>query len=68
MMLSTFNLRIEMENVSDYNYFMETTDIIQQLAYLKNQINLHNYRYYVLDDPLVSDQEYDRLMTELKED
>jgi DNA ligase (NAD+) len=55
-----------MENVSDYNYFMETTDIIQQLAYLKNQINLHNYRYYVLDDPLVSDQEYDRLMTELK--
>ena len=33
---------------------------------LREIINLHNYRYYVLDDPLISDQEYDRLMYELK--
>jgi DNA ligase (NAD+) len=28
-------------------------------------LEYHNYRYYVLDDPVVSDTEYDRLMTEL---
>jgi DNA ligase (NAD+) len=33
---------------------------------LREIINLHNYRYYVLDDPLISDQEYDRLMNELR--
>ena len=24
----------------------------------------HNYRYYVLDDPVITDQEYDALMRE----
>ncbi|TVO79016.1 NAD-dependent DNA ligase LigA [Sedimenticola selenatireducens] len=33
---------------------------------LREQINLHNYRYYVLDDPQVPDSEYDRLMRELQ--
>lgn len=34
---------------------------------LRKEINYHNYRYYVLDDPVVSDQEYDELMRELIE-
>ncbi len=34
---------------------------------LREQINEHNYRYYVLDAPLVSDAEYDRLLRELQE-
>lgn len=34
---------------------------------LRRQINYHNYRYYVLDDPVISDGEYDALMRELKE-
>ncbi|MFZ5909811.1 MAG: NAD-dependent DNA ligase LigA [Chloroflexota bacterium] len=34
---------------------------------LKAQVNLHNYRYHVLDAPLVSDLEYDRLLAELKQ-
>ena len=34
---------------------------------LREQIELHNYRYYVLDDPLIPDVEYDRLMLELIE-
>jgi DNA ligase (NAD+) len=33
---------------------------------LREQINHHNYRYYVLDDPEVSDAEYDQLMRRLE--
>src|SRR5919204_3082693 len=33
---------------------------------LREQINYHNYRYHVLDDPEVSDAEYDELVRELK--
>jgi DNA ligase (NAD+) len=32
---------------------------------LREQLNEHSYRYYVLDDPIVSDIEYDELMLEL---
>ncbi|HUI88275.1 MAG TPA: NAD-dependent DNA ligase LigA [Anaerolineales bacterium] len=33
---------------------------------LKSQINFHNYRYHVLDAPVISDAEYDKLLNELK--
>ncbi len=33
---------------------------------LRDQIRYHEHRYYVLDDPEVSDAEFDRLMQELK--
>jgi len=33
---------------------------------LRREINEHNYRYYVLNAPTVSDAEYDRLMVELR--
>jgi DNA ligase (NAD+) len=33
---------------------------------LREQLRHHEYRYYVLDDPEVSDAEFDRLMNELK--
>ena len=33
---------------------------------LREQINHHDYRYYVLDEPEVSDAEYDELMRELR--
>jgi len=33
---------------------------------LKSQVSFHNHRYHVLDAPIVSDLEYDRLLNELK--
>ncbi|HDY75904.1 MAG TPA: NAD-dependent DNA ligase LigA [Candidatus Marinimicrobia bacterium] len=33
---------------------------------LRKELNDHNYRYYVLDDPIISDAEYDRLLRELQ--
>lgn len=33
---------------------------------LRREIERHNYRYYVLDRPQISDAEYDRLMRELQ--
>ncbi len=33
---------------------------------LRDRLHYHNYRYYVLDDPVVSDAEYDRLLKELQ--
>ncbi|HEX2696445.1 MAG TPA: NAD-dependent DNA ligase LigA, partial [Anaerolineales bacterium] len=33
---------------------------------LKSKIHSHNYRYHVLDAPVVSDAEYDKLLNELK--
>jgi DNA ligase (NAD+) len=36
-----------------------------RIAQLRKDIEYHNYRYYTLDDPVISDQEYDRLFREL---
>jgi DNA ligase (NAD+) len=38
----------------------------QRIEELRSQINYHNYRYYILDSPEVSDGEYDALMLELR--
>jgi DNA ligase (NAD+) len=40
-------------------------EVVSRVAELRKQLNHHNYRYYVLDDPVVSDAEFDRLMAEL---
>ena len=37
-----------------------------RLEQLKTELNFHNYRYHVLDDPVISDVEYDRLLVELR--
>src|SRR5438067_12225088 len=37
----------------------------ERSAQLRAEIEKHNYRYYVLDDPRISDAEYDRLFAEL---
>jgi DNA ligase (NAD+) len=38
----------------------------EQIEELRKTINYHNYRYYVLDDPEISDAEYDVLMRKLE--
>ena len=40
--------------------------IKKKVEKLRDQINHHNYRYHALDDPEISDSEYDRLMRDLQ--
>lgn len=46
---------------------MVSVDLAKRAAELRQALNYHNYRYYVLDDPEISDAEYDRLLRELEE-
>ncbi len=39
----------------------------RRAARLREEVNHHNYRYYVLDDPQIPDAEYDRLFRELQD-
>jgi len=41
-------------------------DVRKKVRELGAEINYHNYRYYVLNDPVISDAEYDALMDELR--
>lgn len=40
-------------------------DVNQRMERLVEQLNQYNYHYYTLDQPLVSDKEYDVLYDEL---
>jgi DNA ligase (NAD+) len=42
-------------------------EVKARIKQLRAEINHHNYRYYVLDSPEISDAEYDDLMRELKQ-
>ena len=37
-----------------------------KLEHLRQEINYHNYRYHVMDSPVISDYEFDLLMQELR--
>ena len=45
---------------------MEEKDAKQRIEALCTELEKHNYNYYVLDNPEISDYEYDMLMQELK--
>ncbi len=51
--------------------FMSTLPLFDnpafEIADLRKQLNHHSYRYYALDDPQITDAEYDRLMQRLRE-
>ncbi|MFQ5676581.1 MAG: NAD-dependent DNA ligase LigA, partial [bacterium] len=38
----------------------------KRISELRDQLNYHSYRYYILDDPEISDTVYDRLYRELQ--
>lgn len=40
-------------------------DVMQKMKQLVEQLNKYNYHYYTLDEPLISDKEYDQLYDEL---
>lgn len=41
-------------------------DILKKAQVLRQKIQEHNYRYHVLDDPTISDAEYDQLFQQLQ--
>ncbi len=41
--------------------------VIDRINFLKDEINKHNYKYYVEDAPSISDFDYDMLFKELKD-
>ncbi|GAH91248.1 unnamed protein product [marine sediment metagenome] len=45
----------------------DLASIKERIEQLRAEINRHNYRYYVLDSPEISDAEYDELMRELEQ-
>jgi DNA ligase (NAD+) len=45
---------------------MDTKTLRSRYEELKGQIHFHNYRYHVLDTPIISDAEFDKLLAELK--
>lgn len=45
---------------------MTASSAADRIAELRAEIDRHNYRYYVLDDPEVPDAEYDRLFRDLQ--
>ena len=46
---------------------MKERNAVSRTATLKREINYHNFRYYVLDDPVISDAVYDQMLRELEE-
>ncbi len=45
---------------------MTKEEAAKRIEELRELINYHNYRYYVLNDPIISDAEYDELFRELQ--
>ncbi|WP_395048090.1 NAD-dependent DNA ligase LigA [Flavobacterium sp.] len=41
-------------------------DVLQKIQSLREELNLHNYNYYVLDNPTISDYDFDVKLSELQ--
>ncbi|MBI2171653.1 MAG: NAD-dependent DNA ligase LigA [Chloroflexi bacterium] len=46
---------------------MVDPSVNERVAQLRKELHYHNYRYHVLDAPVISDAQYDNLMRELRE-
>lgn len=45
---------------------MQASTVQNAIVVLREQLEYHNYRYYQLDDPQITDSEYDRLLQQLE--
>lgn len=45
---------------------MTPNDLLSEYQTLKDEIHYHNYRYHVLNDPIISDYEFDQKLKRLK--
>ena len=58
-------------NIHQQSFIFETpepsNDIENRIQYLKDEINKSNYKYYVEENPYLTDFEYDKMFAELKE-
>src|SRR3954452_14381784 len=52
------------ENTNDF--LQQTTITLKDIEQLRDVLRFHEYRYYVLDDPLIADYEYDTLFKQLE--
>ena len=50
-------------NLNNNQYMNEQ----ERITYLRQQLHEHNYKYYVLNNPSISDREFDMLMHELQD-
>src|SRR5437868_8298641 len=53
-------------NIINFVMPTATKDIEKRIEALREKIRYHEYRYYVLDDPEISDADFDKLMEGLK--
>jgi DNA ligase (NAD+) len=58
-------MRIEIRPEIDVSVIRNLRDAESAAAKLKDAIRYHNYRYYVLDSPVIADAEYDKLFLAL---
>ena len=65
-MLGDFSSRTNARNCLRYNSVMDKNSSRADYEKLKSEIHSHNHRYHVLDAPIISDAEYDKLLNELK--
>ncbi len=63
------NYQISPAGLTNIIWFMPArlTDIENKIEKLREQIRRHEYLYYVMDTPEISDPEFDRLMQQLKQ-
>lgn len=40
---------------------------VKRIKQLRDELNRHNYNYYVLNQPVISDQDYDHMMRQLQD-
>jgi len=59
--------KVDSREISGKNILMDKEKAKKEIERLRKEIEEHNYRYYVLAQPVISDYEFDQLMKRLQE-